>query len=213
MQSVTHALFDVGLQGVVSRDSSSGITLRLRRITDVGHAQVHVTAFEGGEERTCAGVRRRADSVAGQIDRGTGHILNAAHGALHGVAVGVLLRVEGAGVDGVGRRGDSRLVKWDGNHFVAAQVADVSDFDGEIVTRLPLDVERVIDGVGELVGTVISGKREERLAVDNGCFVGQVLIDACWIATGSRPEGRSPGVGKWVNRTRGASGYVPQVQV
>ena len=54
--------------------------------------------------------------------------------------------------------GDLRLIEGDGDHFVTSEVAHVTDFNGEIVARLPLDIERVVDGVGKLVGPIVSSK-------------------------------------------------------
>ena len=76
----------------------------------------------------------------------------------NGVAVGVVLAV-----DRVAGGGDARLVERHGNHLVAAEVADVAKLDGQVVARLPLDVQRVVIGVGQLVGAVVDAKRD-RLA-------------------------------------------------
>ena len=35
---------------------------------------------------------------------------------------------------------------------MTADVAYIAKFDGEIVTRLPLDIQGVVDGVGKFVG-------------------------------------------------------------
>ena len=59
--------------------------------------------------------------------------------------------------------GDSGLVERNGNDFVPAEVANITDFDGQIIPRLPLKIERVVDGVGQFVGAVVGGKREQLL--------------------------------------------------
>ena len=41
---------------------------------------------------------------------------------------------------------------------MAAYVADVADFDCNVVPRLPLDVEGVVDSVGQLVGAVVNAE-------------------------------------------------------
>ena len=97
---------------------------------------------------------------------------------------------------GIGRRGDYWLIEGDGNHFVAAEVADVSDLDGEIVTRLPLKVERVIDGVGQLVGAVIGGEGEERRRCAICLLTGAVVAAGtgrCWLdCRWERGQGLAP---------------------
>src|SRR5207302_6908650 len=58
-----------------------------------------------------------------------------------------------------------------------AEVADVADFDGEVVARLPLDVERVVVGVGQLVGAVIDAERDGLAALVDGGEVGQIVAE------------------------------------
>jgi hypothetical protein len=43
---MTHALFEVRLKRVVSRDAGCGVGLRLGGITDVGNAEIDVSAFK-----------------------------------------------------------------------------------------------------------------------------------------------------------------------
>ena len=62
------------------------------------------------------------------------------------VTIGVLLAM-----DRVRRRCNPRLVEGNRNNFMAAKIADVADVDGEIVPRLPLNVEGLIECVGKLV--------------------------------------------------------------
>ena len=45
---------------------------------------------------------------------------------------------------------------------MAPEVPNISYVNGEIVTRLPLNIERLIHRVGQLVGAVVVPKREER---------------------------------------------------
>ena len=45
---------------------------------------------------------------------------------------------------------------------MAAQVADVADIDGQVVARLPLNIERLVHRVGKLVVAVVDRKGEER---------------------------------------------------
>ena len=55
---------------------------------------------------------------------------------------------------------DGRLRYIEGNrdHLMTAQVAHISDIDGKVVTRLPLNVERLIHRVRQLVVAVIVRK-------------------------------------------------------
>jgi hypothetical protein len=43
---------------------------------------------------------------------------------------------------------------------MAAEIADVTDFDGQVATRLPLNIERLVQGVRQLVGAVVIGERK-----------------------------------------------------
>ena len=45
---------------------------------------------------------------------------------------------------------------------MTAEIADVADLDGQIVTRLPLNVERLVQRVRQFVGAVVVGEREQR---------------------------------------------------
>ena len=55
LQPVTHALFDVSLQGVVRGNASRFVGFRFRRVTNVGNAQVDVAAFISREIRLAVG--------------------------------------------------------------------------------------------------------------------------------------------------------------
>ena len=44
---------------------------------------------------------------------------------------------------------------------MAAQIADVSDIDGKIISRLPLDVQGVVDRVRKFVFSIIDGEGKE----------------------------------------------------
>ena len=58
---------------------------------------------------------------------------------------------------------------------MAAQIAHVSKLEGEIVPRLPFDVESVIEGVGQFVGAVVNAKRYGPAIIQNVARVGQVV--------------------------------------
>ena len=45
---------------------------------------------------------------------------------------------------------------------MAAEIADVADFDGEIVARLPLNVERLVHAYREACWRGCNGERKER---------------------------------------------------
>ena len=62
----------------------------------------------------------------------------------------------------MGRRCDLRLVKGQRNDLMTTEIAHVADFDGEIATRLPLNVQSLVHGVRQFVGAIVVGKREQR---------------------------------------------------
>ena len=71
-----------------------------------------------------------------------------------------------------------------------AKVADVADFDGEVVARLPLNVERLVERVRQLVVAVVIAEREERNA---GCDCGRIRQNEVGgIARRSGPERGAP---------------------
>ena len=152
MQSVAHALFDVGLQRVVSRNSRGLVTFRFRRVANVGHAQIHVAAFIVGEVGLTV---RQVLKVEVRID--------------DGIPVGVILLERSTGMDWVRGRSDARLIERNRDHFMSAEIPDVADLDGQIVPRLPLNVKCVVDGVGKLVGAVVGCKGEQLLLFCDAC--------------------------------------------
>ena len=77
----------------------------------------------------------------------------------------------------VGGCGDPRLVEGNGHDLVTAGIAHVTNVDGQITARLPLDVEGVIHGVGQLVRPVVGGKRKELVPAFDPCFIGQITDD------------------------------------
>ena len=109
-------------------------------------------------------------------------------------------------MEDIAGRGDSGLVERNGNDSVPAKVADITDLDGQIVSRLPLKIERVIDGIGQLVGAVISGEGKELLPVQDSCLysdsgrsrVWQVIVDVHRIACRSGTQSRAPRAGEIV---------------
>ena len=48
---------------------------------------------------------------------------------------------------------------------MTAHVAHVANIDGEIIARLPLNVQCVVEGVGQLVGAVIDAERDGLAAI------------------------------------------------
>ena len=56
---------------------------------------------------------------------------------------------------------------------MAAQVADIANFNGQVVSRLPLDVQRVVHGVRQLVGAVVHAERDRLAAVHDAARGGQ----------------------------------------
>jgi len=45
---------------------------------------------------------------------------------------------------------------------MAAKIPDVSDLDHQVVTRLPLDIQRLIHRIGKLVRPVVIGEGKKR---------------------------------------------------
>src|ERR1700694_2131297 len=148
---MTHALFHVRLKSMVGRNARRRVRLGFRGVTNVRNAEIDISAFE------ClliglAAVREVADGEGRGVE-----------GILLGdnrVAVGVILLKLRTLEDRAGWRGNPRLVERQGNNFMAAEIADIANLDGEVATRLPLNVERLIERIGKLVGAVVIGKWE-----------------------------------------------------
>ncbi len=69
MQAMTHAFFDVGLERMVGRDAGRGIGLRLGGITDVGNAQIDVSAFKSLQVGLTVGKGRAVRKCWGSSNR------------------------------------------------------------------------------------------------------------------------------------------------
>ncbi len=108
---------------------------------------------------------------------------------------------------------------------MAAEVADVAELDGEVVARLPLDVEGVVDGVGQLVGAVVDAERD-RLAVvdqsgsaivvvDDAVGVGKVVgeVGGLGVVRDAVLQGRAVGVGEVSSRGCWGAGGRPKAAV
>ena len=157
LEAVAHALFEVSVEGVVGVDAGGFVVDGLGGVADVGDAMVDVAAFVVGVIVGAAGESGSAD----------------------GVAVGVFFAV-----DGVGGVGDAGLVEGDGDDLVTAEVADVTELDGDGRCGLPLDVERVVVGVGKLVVAVVDAERDGLAAVVDGSEVGKILAEVRRLGAG-----------------------------
>src|ERR1700728_2978739 len=146
LQAMTHALFNMGLERVVSRDTGGGVGLRFGGIADIGDAQVDIPAFKCLQVRLPVG--QRLGSESGGIE--------------YRVSVCKVLLVRASLQEGMGRRGNLRLIERQGNDLMAAQIADVSNVDREVFAGLPLNVQCLIHRVGELAGAVVISEREQR---------------------------------------------------
>src|SRR5580698_4900916 len=93
------------------------------------------------------------------------------------ISVGILLAM-----DWMRRRGNARLVEGDRYHFVTAEIPDIADVNREIVPRLPLNIERFVERIGQLIIAVVNTEGEERSAGDDRVSVWQQLRDVRGIA-------------------------------
>src|SRR5581483_12143756 len=100
-------------------------------ISDIGNAKIDVAAF----------VSREIGLSVREGCRGAGVVI--ARRCLHRVSVSVYLAV-----DRVRWACDLCLIEGNGNDLMTAEIADIADIDGQIIARLPLPVECVVDGVG-----------------------------------------------------------------
>ena len=148
--TVAHTFFYVRLQRVISGNAGGFVAFGFRRIADVRNAQVDVATFVVGQIIS----RRRAGTRIGRKRDG------AETGIDDGIAVTVNLPM-----NRMGRRSNLRLVKRNGNNQVSAEIPDVADLHEEIVARLPLYVQRVVDAVGQFIFAIVNCEREKLRAV------------------------------------------------
>ncbi len=136
------------LERVVGVDAGGLVVDGLGRVADIGHAMVDVAAL-----------------IVGQVRRSVGQI-----DAADGVAVGVILPVNRR------RRGrDVGLVERNRNDLMTADVADVADIDREVVARLPLNIQRVVEGIRQLVRAIVDAERDGLTVIVDGRKVGQIV--------------------------------------
>src|ERR1700723_4426864 len=102
----------MSLKRIVRGDAGSGVGLRFCGVADVGDPEVDVSAFES----LLIGLAVRKIDGAKAAGRGDNRI-----------AVSVVLFKRGTRPNGIGRRGNPRLVERKRNDFMAAEIADVSD--------------------------------------------------------------------------------------
>src|SRR5579864_8821801 len=132
----------MSLQCVISGNASCSVGFGLCGVADVGDAKIDVSAFKSLEiGLPIREVNRRV--------RKTGVLSD------NRIPVGVVL-LERRSFEFWIRRGDDlRLIEGQRNNRMSSKISDVTDVDCEIVARLPLDVERLVHGIGELVGAVV----------------------------------------------------------
>ena len=78
-------------------------------------------------------------------------------GANDRVAIRVILAV-----DRVRGCRDLRLIERYGNDFVAPEVSDVADLNGEVVAGLPLNIQDLIESIGKLILPIVIRECEQR---------------------------------------------------
>ena len=136
LDPVAQALFDMGLQGVVSGNASRYVRQRFGRIAYIRDAKIDVATFIVVQVRL----------AVGQIDGGAGAVLKSVS-----ICVGLPM-------DGVCRRSDTGLIERKRYDFMTAEIADIADLNSEVVARLPLNIERLIDSIGQFVAVSIVPK-------------------------------------------------------
>ena len=147
---VGEPLFDVGLEGVVGGGADGLKEGGVGAVADVGDAEVGIASV--------LGVPRLAGDRGVVVALIVGGVEN-----LEAVSRGLPM-------NGIVWGGDAGLVEGDGDDGVTAAVAVVAEREGEVVARLPLEVEGVVDGVGEDVVLVVGAE------VEGGGTVGVVLL-------------------------------------
>src|ERR1700733_12341564 len=143
LKAVSQALLDMDLEGVVRRDARCLIGFRFRGVSQIRNAKVDVAPLVSSQIRIAVWqVGWCAVVEAEGISR-----------FLHSIAIGIDLTV-----DGFRGGGDTGLIEGNGYDLMAAEVANVSYLDGEVMARLPLDIKGVVDGVRQLVVLSVIGE-------------------------------------------------------
>ncbi len=76
------------------------------------------------------------------------------------------------------------------------EISDIADLDHEVATRLPLDVEGVVDAVGEFVLAIVDGEGEELRSAFDCVDVRKIVNDVLGISRGRGLQCRAPGIGE-----------------
>src|ERR1700761_3872183 len=92
-----------------------------------------------------------------------------------------------------GGTGDAGLVERHGNDLMPAQIADIANFYGDVVARLPLNVERVVVSVGKRVLAVVDTKRDRLAAIADRGQVREIVAEVRSLRI-DRGRGRDVGV-------------------
>ena len=66
------------------------------------------------------------------------------------------------------------MVEGDGNYLMTPQVADVADVDREVAARLPLNVQRLVHGIGKLISPRVGSQIKWDIAILETRGIGQI---------------------------------------
>ncbi len=159
LEPVAHAFFNVSGESVVSIHPRRLVVNRLRRIPNVRYAMVNVAAF-----------------IVVVVSRAVRQVC-----PLHVIAVRIMLAMDRAI-----RRSNARLVEGYRDYLVAAEVAYISELDGQIIAWLPLDIQRVVVGVRQFVRAVVDAERDRLAAVVNAGDIWQIFAQVRGLRVGWR---------------------------
>ena len=72
-------------------------------------------------------------------------------------------------MNGIRRCRNLRLVERHRDHLVSPKISDVANLNRQVLARLPLNVQGVVDRVGQFIGWIVDTKREELRTVFDLC--------------------------------------------
>jgi hypothetical protein len=166
---VAHALFDVCCQSIVGIDSGSLIVDGLCRVADVGNTVIDVAAL----------VVFVVEISIGQADWAAGIGSLAPCGSLNVVTVRIDLAVDRTALGG-----NSRLVEGNWNDLMTTDIADVAEFNNPVVAWLPLDIQRLVVSVGQLVSAIVDAQRYGLSTIFDTRDIGQIFAEVRRLGAG-----------------------------
>ena len=95
---------------------------------------------------------------------------------------------------------------------MAAEIADVTNLDRQVLARLPLDIESAVDGIGQFVGAIVGSEGEQRSPGADGRCIRKIVRNVGRVTARTRSQRAAPGIGERIAGSWVAGGDVARIQ-